>query len=233
MKFDIKYWLSFSFVLLPFLSACGIVKAPDVDFNPPVAKSEKDVGVSELCSQADQSICGEVIYSLVVTPGKDKWVYWKAGLPSVVTEADREWYVSTKWDMRLTTRFPVVGSNGGETARDEIGSEGKAAFAALEVDSKKIPITVADISNLEFPEDKCESLDYKSTTLAPDFQNALLNNIGAGILKNYDLNTHNVVLSYRIFILRSADSQSYYALRFHFYDRYKEKAGFLWRKLIR
>lgn len=225
---------------LPMLSGCFLTKAPDVEIRrlgPPanvnLVPGPLDVGVPDLADENESVATGIVVMDLAKADESDKWAYWKAGSIAMRYRASPEFVASAGWDMRLTKYFPIVGSNGGDTAQDEGSPDGRALFAVVPDEwGGFIPRRVSEIVNLSFVADKYEALEYEGVKLQPEYQNSLVNNIGKGLLKSYSMKDHSVELSQRIFILRTADGASYYAIRFYFYSRADKIIAFQWKKLI-
>jgi hypothetical protein len=223
-------------VLAILASGCGMMKAPDVGVPSKRQMSAADLGLASLCpatEAAASSICGSSVeISLKQESPQDHWAYWKAGAASMVYQASEQFAGSADWDMRVTKYFPLIGSNGGETARDEGFAGGKAAFSVIP-DSMAgfVPHSVSDIKDLAFTADRNEGLEFEGTKLAPEYQNPVVNAIGAGIVRRYDMRDHSVELSQRVFVLRATDGASYFAIRFNRYSRRDKKVWFEWRKL--
>lgn len=229
-------------LLLPALlslSGCFLMSPPAVEqkgggLNASVFSlpTPAQLGIADL-SDGDASNTGIVAVDLREENTDDHWAYWKAGTAAMNYRVSHEFQGSGEWDLRITKRLPLVGSNGGKTAEDEGSVDGRAAFAVIP-DSwgAFIPRHISQIESLPFVLDTLSELEFEGLRLRKEYQNALVNTIGPGLLKNYSDKDHSVELSQRIFILRTADGASYYALRFYFYSRTANLLVFQWKRLL-
>jgi hypothetical protein len=219
-----------------FVSGCGL-KAPDVPLRKgPVALNGRAVsaeqeGLPSMCGRGEGH-CGALVLSLKKKNDDDQWAYWKAGSDQLIDLPDSSFVRSGAWDMRVTKFFPLVGSNGGATGNDEGLAGGHGAFAVLaDPPGSLIPRRADETRAIQFVDDRYEGLWYGGKQLAPEYQNPIVNTIGSGLLKSYNGNTHAVELSYRIFILRTADGADFYTIRFRSYSRANKTIVIDWRKL--
>ncbi|MEW6057501.1 MAG: hypothetical protein AB1540_12890 [Bdellovibrionota bacterium] len=225
------------------LSGCGLTQAPDVSVPE---RGGATVLSTECDSSSPQEASGRIEVRYSKSDGSNPqerqwkdWIYWRAGLNCVVYDSSQEFFRSQGWDMGIQKGFPIMRSNGGDTARGDsskgdVDTGGKAAFAVMpDRDNGELvlmPAQASEILSLEFREDRKEPL---AEGMRPDFQNMLVNQIGPGFLASYvPEENHKVELSQRVFILRGVDGVSYYALRFDRHDALRKTFGFEWKRLF-
>lgn len=213
------------------MTGCDFFKANKIN-NPNSKKiqSAASVGLKPL-GDSNNSNYGVVRYSLLKQNNDDQWVYWTAGSSQVVRNPDPSYISSNSWDLRLTTFFPLVASNGGATAQHFKNPDGQAGFSFIDQASQPLPQHRDQVLGLNYVLDRYEALEYNGSELAPEWQNPLVNQIETGLLKSYNPANHHVELSYRVFVLKTADGLNYYLIRFSGYSRKEKWFEFEWLKL--
>lgn len=218
------------------LMSCGFSKSPTPD--TPSRPSLSQAQAQSLILSEDCTACGTVVVPLQENSLNPRWVYWKAGASKTQEAPDANWVRSFAWDMRFTTIFPVVGTNGGATGKDEgCGFIETASVALYPTERAFPPQSVQDLQDLSFVTDQHSSLSYAGVSLPPRYQNPLINTIGeTGMVREYSLKTHQVTLSQNIYILRiiKPDTYAYYAIVFREYASVPDQPKTLtfdWRKL--